>query len=365
SRAGHGGTPAYMAPEQGRDSQGDIDARADVYALGAILAELLHRDPTSDVDFHTIPGDQRCRSLALELGQSDGAVDDRIRTLARGLHGAPRELVAIAHKALSHEPDQRYDSASALAEDLRAWLESRPVQAMGGGRGYATRCWIRRHRVAATAASLVLASLVAGMLAALHGLDQAREARQVADERRADAEGLVQFMLGDFAENLRPIGRLDLLDEVSQQALEYLARQDRDDHPQTMLNRIRALKTLGEVQVTRQQFDLAERALSEAEELARPWLERDSTLRADFLFEGGNIAFWRGAIAYRQQDLESTQRFWQKYLERAQALNEVAPEDPRAPQELAYAYNNLGTLAEQRGHLEEALGHFEHVAELR
>ncbi|MEX2499959.1 MAG: protein kinase [Wenzhouxiangellaceae bacterium] len=360
-----GGTPAYMPPEQHTSGNGDIDARADVYALGAILSELLYQAPGSQAAFSTIAGEERCRTLAAGLGRTSGTVEPRIRSLAEGLRDAPRELVAIAHKALSREREQRYESASALADDLRAWLQNRPVHALGQSRAYALRCFVRRNRVATAAAVLISLSLVGGMLTALHGLDQARAARQIADERRADAESLVQFMLGDFAENLRPIGRLDLLDEVGQQAMEYLARQTHDDDPQTVLNRARALKTLGEVQVTRQQFELAQRSLSEAERLVQPWLEGDSDLRADFLFEAGNIEFWLGAVAYRLEDLESTEQYWHNYLERAETLVEVAPEDPRGETELGYAYNNLGTLAEQRGQFENALEYFQRVAQLR
>lgn len=360
-----GGTPAYMPPEQRATGEGDIDARADVYALGAILAELLYRNPGGRQEFSAIPGETRCRALAAGLGRSSGTLEPSIRSMAKGLRDAPRELVAIAHKALSSEREQRYDSASALAEDLQAWLGNRPVRALGHSRGYALRCFVRRNRVATAAAVLVSLSLIVGMLTALHGLDQAQEARRIADERRADAEGLVQFMLGDFAESLRPIGRLDLLDEVGQEAMEYLARQARDDDPQTVLNRARALKTLGEVQVTRQQFELAQQSLGEARALVQPWLGRDSGMRPDFLFESGNIEFWLGAIAYRLEDLEATERYWRNYLKRAETLLEVAPEDPRAETELGYAYNNLGTLAEQRGQFEDALDNFQRVAQLR
>jgi serine/threonine protein kinase len=112
---GHGlGTPAYMAPEQ-LDRERPIDARTDVYALGAILYEVLC-------------GQQPYRAATRE---------DWIETIRRGEARLPVELApdcpeplqAIALKAMETDPAKRYETAAAFAADLQRWLDGQPVTA--------------------------------------------------------------------------------------------------------------------------------------------------------------------------------------------------------------------------------------------
>jgi hypothetical protein len=106
------GTPGYMSPEQGRP--GPIDTRADVYGLGAVLFTLLS-------------------------GRAPPAVGP-VPPLREVAPGVPPELAAIAHRALAPELADRYPSARAFADDLRAWFEGRRVAAYA----YSTRELLRR-----------------------------------------------------------------------------------------------------------------------------------------------------------------------------------------------------------------------------
>ena len=366
SRLGLGrvvGTPGYMSPEQLTPGPEGIDARSDVYALGATLGRCLCWRAGIEVRASEVDGP----ALRLELQQSLSNSDTQTvaKLPAARLRSLPRELRAIAIKALSSDREQRYDSAAAMADDLVNWLQHRPVQALPYSRWYAARCFVRRNRLATAAASSILLALLAGVLMALHGLNQAREAQTLAEQRRDDAERLIQFMLGDFADKLRPINRLDLLDSVGQQALDYLTAQSGADDAPSALSRARALRTLGEVRVTRQQFEQAREPLQRAAALLAPWRESAGGEAAEVHFEAGTIAYWRGAIAYRLSDLDQTEVHWREYLEAAQRLQATAPDDPRADVELAAAFNNLGTLAEGRDQFPVALEHFQRAASIR
>jgi serine/threonine protein kinase len=125
------GTPAYMSPEQVRDP-GRIDARADVYSLGATLYECL----TGDAPFRG--------STAMVLRQ---VLDDEPAPPRRMNEAVPRDLQVICLKAMAKEPGRRYSSAADFAADLQRYLSGEPIHARPVGmversmRGHAaSRC---------------------------------------------------------------------------------------------------------------------------------------------------------------------------------------------------------------------------------
>ncbi|HRJ11273.1 MAG TPA: serine/threonine-protein kinase, partial [Prosthecobacter sp.] len=128
------GTPAYMSPEQSETGM-DLDTRTDIYSLGVLLYELL----TGQVPFAAGPDGKSTRGRDPQRPSTRirSFTAEQMRRLAagRGTDG-PRligqvkgDLDWIAMKALEADRARRYDSANALAEDLRAFLERRPVQA--------------------------------------------------------------------------------------------------------------------------------------------------------------------------------------------------------------------------------------------
>ncbi|MCU0754114.1 MAG: serine/threonine protein kinase [Xanthomonadales bacterium] len=362
------GTPAYMAPEQKHPGPAGIDARVDVYALGAIMVELLCRSAGLEADTGAVDSAVRREGLALSMGQPPSVEEQAAEAaaLVERLKATPVELRSIAIKALAPDREERYDSAAALADDLEQWFRQLPVQAMGTGRWYLTCCFVRRNRLATAAAVAVLLALVTGVLFALHGMNQARAAQALAEQRRNDAEALIQYMLGDFADKLRPLGRLDLLDNVGAKALDYLAAQDASRDAGSLLSRARALRTVGEVRTTRQQYAEAEAALKAADELlAGALAAAKPDPDPELVFEAAQIAFYRGTNAYRQDDTAGTAPYWQRYLDLAQRLNQLEGESVRARTELAYALTNLGVLAERQDHFSGAISRIEAALAIR
>ena len=160
------GTPYYMAPEQVNFRLGEIDARTDVYALGATLYELITLRPP-------IPGPTRDVVLS-KIVRDEPTPPRRIN------RRIPRDLETICLKAMEKEPARRYQKAEEMAEDLRRFVTHLPILAKRSGVVARSVKWCRRHPP--IAASLVIACGL-GLFASV----QAYRAHD-ANQRRASAE---------------------------------------------------------------------------------------------------------------------------------------------------------------------------------
>ncbi|MCA8952292.1 MAG: serine/threonine protein kinase [Planctomycetes bacterium] len=186
-------TPEYSSPEQVRGEP--ITTATDVYALGALLYELL--------------SGQRAQPLAnRSLTQLIEVVCDRTppppSAAAAGGSGAAStrllrgDLDTIVACAMRKEPERRYASAAALADDLEAFLAGMPVTAQGDTLGYRTRKFVRRHRLALAGTALLFALVTA------FAITTAVQNRRIAEERddavtqRVVADQIAEFLVGLF-----------------------------------------------------------------------------------------------------------------------------------------------------------------------
>src|SRR5262249_37438703 len=134
---------SYMAPEQARGHTRLIGPAVDVYALGAILYELLTGRPP-------FRGETQSETV-LQVINQDPVPPSRLKT------GIPRDLETICLKCLRKEPEHRYGSAAELAEDLGRFLEGRPIQARPLGPAARSWRWARRNPTAVAIGVFLLA----------------------------------------------------------------------------------------------------------------------------------------------------------------------------------------------------------------
>jgi serine/threonine-protein kinase len=274
-------SPAYAAPEQILD--GPISTATDVYALGLLLYELLSG---------RLPHDRGNRSLAALASDVTRETFERPsqrlrRTLAvpdgidrdRFLRELQRDLEAIVMMALRPEPERRYPSAAALADDLRRWLDGRPVLAAGDSAGYRIGKLLRRHRVAVTAAALVLVALLGGLSAALW---QARRAEAEAHRSAQSLEFLTSLFRGGDPRSGEQV-------ESVVELLTLGARRAREDLAEDPLLQGMVLLRLAEVHVNRREFEVAQTLMDDALALLQPRLAHDDPRLANVWLIAGTI----------------------------------------------------------------------------
>jgi serine/threonine protein kinase/Tfp pilus assembly protein PilF len=182
------GTVPYMSPEQVRGSTDQVDVRSDVYALGVILYELLAGELPYDLKRVSLP-----EAARIICEQPPRPLHPRLA----GRSPLARELAIIVGKALEKEPDRRYQSVAALAEDVYRCLHDQPILAQSPSTMVQVRKLVARHKFGFAAICTVVV-LLAGF-----AVTMAIDAQRIAAQRdRADREAQVANQVSGFLINL-------------------------------------------------------------------------------------------------------------------------------------------------------------------
>ncbi len=201
-------TPQFAAPEQVRGEPATTSV--DVHALGLLLYTLLTgqrpwgRTASTPAAYeHAVLRVEPVRpSLALvdaehpttppEIAARRGLSVERLRARLRG------DLDAIVMKALRKEPEQRYQSVEALADDLHRWLQRRPVAARRGNLRYQSALFARRHRLAVVLVTVIALSVLTGVAGTLWQAREAHRSELLAQRQAERAQAVTRLLVKTF-----------------------------------------------------------------------------------------------------------------------------------------------------------------------
>jgi tetratricopeptide (TPR) repeat protein len=346
------GTLRYMSPEQALGQRVAVDHRTDVYSLGATLYELLALQPA-------FPGTDRqelLRQIAFEEPRSPRRVNRAV----------PVELETIVIKAMQKFPADRYATAQELADDLRRFVEDKPIRARRTTLVQRLRRWLRRHTPAVTvglvATALLLLVTVVALVVSNRAIDRARqEATRQRDDARAQqqlARRAVDKMYTQVAwewlaqqPHLEPLQR-----EFLEEALHFYQgfAEERSVDPELRLEAGNAYIRVGAIRAQLGESATAEEAMNRAcavlEQLVAD-VPREPRYRAALAGSQNTL----GGFLTGMNRLEEAEKQFQKCLP---LRKELAAEFPGAAdyrKDLALSYSGLANVQQCAGLAREAV----------
>ena len=312
------GTPMYMSPEQARGET--LTPASDMFSFGLLLQFLF-----SGKEGHTGIPDARTMILRVARGVTDPVQD------------VAGDVTALINRLKALAPADRPTAVETL-ERLQL-MADKPQR-------------IARRSVAA---ALVLIALIAAWR---YTVDLKRE-RTEAQQRRGQAEDLIDFMMNDLHRKLEPIGRLEVLDAAADRAMAYMSTL----RPEMMTagelaQNATALDHLGEVRMAQGKLPEALKAFEQALVIAQTAVRKEPR-NLPVRFTLGQTQFWVGEAHRLMGNSKGALEKMRDSLATSEELVRAAPTNSDYQIELAYGYSNVGSLLEAEGDLAGALQQYE------
>ncbi|HEV7763837.1 MAG TPA: protein kinase [Thermoanaerobaculia bacterium] len=317
------GTPATMSPEQ---AIGNVATSAsDMYSFGLLLQRLFTEKPAH-------PEFLGARELMLRAAAG----------MTEPIVGQPRDITSLIERLEQKAPADRPTANEALRILKR--IDAAPK---------------RRVQLA----MLITLVVLLAAFAAKYVYD-VTSARRDAERKRAQAEELVSFIVGDLRTKLESVGRLDVLDGAASRALAYFASLDPEELSGDNLHKnALALAQLGEVRVNEGQLDEAVKMFRESIRFATAAVSRNDK-RDEWKLALSNAHFWLGDALRKKGDHAGALRHFRSYLDIARQLADTHPGDAKYEAEVSYGYGNVGAAYEAAGDVTRALAEYRTAIEL-
>ena len=337
------GTFAYMSPEQLVGQPESVDTRADVFALGLILFEMLTGRAARDT--RTVATGEATTNplsgLAWTLNRRDADLDE--------------DLTRIIVQSTEHHRDARYPSVAELRKDIECFLGNRPIAARRPSIVYRTRKFVQRHRVAVAASVVLLCAAVATVTMIWRARTQRLDLAVQLAEAWFEETRVMQSTIGEASLRGPALQRLSA--QVA--AFSQIAPED----PRIRSMQASSLTELGYAALDAADLDEAERAFHDALQIRRELAEaQPNSDQAQMQFSLATVRM--GDVAGERGDVDGRLGWCLKALEIDEPLLQRNPTDTHALSNLGWSYDRLGNIAISQKNLREAEDYKRRAAEV-
>jgi non-specific serine/threonine protein kinase/serine/threonine-protein kinase len=342
-------TPEYASPEQVRGE--NMTTASDVYSLGVVLYELLTGQRPYRIKTRN-PNEIARAITGQEPVPPSVAVARSASSNSQSEIGNPKllrgDLDNIILKALRKEPSRRYGSVAQFSDDIRRYLEGRPVTARKDTFNYRAVKFIKRNKVAVAAAGLILLSLVGGIFATAFEARRAELQRARAENRFNDVRRLAHSLMFEIDDSVKDLqGSTPTRRLIVSRALEYLdgLAGEAADNPTLQRELATAYEKIGDIQGNPYYANLGDadgalashrKALAIREKLKNPGDTLDARM------ELGRSYRALGDILEQKGDVASTMENYRRSKATFEELAASKPQEPSVQDELARAHETLG-----------------------